>query len=121
MTYLVKSSPGASLFFLPLDFDKMMLYNQYTMQKGTRGGKREGSGRPVLPDDQKTKRRSVYLTESQWDHCFRLFNAQSIEASEYIRLLVDQDMKKHGKGGFPEVEPSELRYVEPGPQISKKE
>lgn len=86
-------------------------------QQTKRGGKRAGAGRKAIAPELKTKLRSVYLTESQWDHCFRLFNAQGVDASEYIRRLVEADMKKHGKLSELEVEPSPLRFVEPGPQL----
>lgn len=81
------------------------------------GGKRDGAGAPPLPSEQKTKRRSINLTDDQWDHCFRLFNAQGLTASEYVRQLVEQDMAKHGKGTSLTVAPSPLRFVEPGPAV----
>lgn len=60
-----------------------------------RGGAGRGQGRKPGNPEERTKLRPVYLTDRQWDHCFREVNSSTeTGASEYIRRLVEADMKK---------------------------
>jgi hypothetical protein len=77
-----------------LTFDYTALYNQ-DMETNKHGGKRIGAGRPSLPLEDRTSKRSVYLTDQEWNHCGRLVNLSGEGESAYIRRLVQEDMKKH--------------------------
>ena len=79
----------------PLDFDCKALYNQRVDNK-TRGGKRVGAGRPAGPIDDVAKRRSVYLTDAEWDSCDALWS-QGVSKSEHVRRLVQQDKKRRSQ------------------------
>ena len=65
------------------------------------GGSRSGAGRKPGLAANKTKLRPIYLTEYQWEHCFREVNSGGVGASEYVRRLVEADMKAHGKSLSP--------------------
>ena len=78
-----------------MTFDCKALYNQ-SMDNKKRGGKRVGAGRPAGPIDDVAKRRSVYLTDAEWDSCDALW-VQEVSKSEYIRRLVQQDKKRRSQ------------------------
>ena len=46
-----------------------ILFNIRSEQRGVmmRGGKRNGAGRKVIPDSEKKKRRSIYITDDLYD------------------------------------------------------
>ena len=75
-----------------VDFDCKVVYNQ-TMDNEKRGGKRVGAGRPAGAADDVLKRRTIYLTDAEWDSCDALW-VQEIGKSEYIRLLVKQEKRR---------------------------
>lgn len=65
-------------------------------QKQTHGGAGRGQGRKPGRASDRKKLRPVYLTDYQWDHCFRQANS-GVPASEYVRRLIEADLLKHGK------------------------
>jgi len=65
-------------------------------QKQTHGGAGRGQGRKPGRAAERTKLRPVYLTDYQWDHCAREVNS-GVGASEYVRRLVEADMRRCGK------------------------
>lgn len=52
------------------------------------GGKREGSGRPALPDEDKKRPRSIKFSDAEWDWLKQEASRQGVSASEYIRSRV---------------------------------
>lgn len=65
--------------------------------KQAHGGAGRGQGRKAGRAADRTKLRPVYLTDYQWDHCAREVNSGGAGASEYVRRLVEADMKLRGK------------------------
>lgn len=55
----------------------------------TRGGKREGAGRPQVPDDQK---KQIYATKLRPDQ-IRWLRSQK-KAAAILERLIDQEMQK---------------------------
>lgn len=66
-------------------------------QKKAHGGSGRGQGRKAGRAEDRTKLRGVYLTDYQWDHCGREINSGGAGASEYVRRLIEADMRLHGK------------------------
>lgn len=52
----------------------------------TRGGKREGAGRPVLPD--KRIQRTVRLSQEEYAAIMQKANAEGLNFSEYVRFTL---------------------------------
>jgi hypothetical protein len=67
------------------------------------GGSGRGQGRkPGNPEDR-MKQRAIHLTDKQWDHCSRHWSL-GVGASEYVRRLVEADMKKRSAEEAPHKE-----------------
>jgi hypothetical protein len=62
-------------------------------QKPGSGGPRIGAGRKPNAQENRLKRRSVYMTDAEWDFCSWMWSYE-ITASEYVRGLVRQDLKR---------------------------
>lgn len=61
--------------------------NHDTPAKYGWGGRRPGAGRKPIPSDQRLKKRSVYLTDPEWEAC--MCNAAlGVRPEHYIRHLV---------------------------------
>lgn len=52
------------------------------------GGRREGSGRPPLPCDQKMRRRPIGMLESDWRKVAKLAKREKVSVDEIMRRLV---------------------------------
>lgn len=57
------------------------------------GGAGRGQGRKPKAEEQRLRQRAIYLSESEWEHrgrhwCF------GVGASEYVRRVVQQDMRR---------------------------
>jgi hypothetical protein len=52
-----------------------------------RGGRRPGAGRKPIPTDRRLKRRTVYLTDQEWEAC-TCNCAIGMTPAEYIRQII---------------------------------
>jgi hypothetical protein len=75
-------------------FERQMLVikmnEQNTQTIPRHGGRRKGSGRKPLDTADRLRPRTVYLTDEEWQRCQEC----DITASQYIRLLVQKDIRR---------------------------
>src|SRR5438067_912623 len=60
---------------------------------GSHGGAGRGQGRKPKVEEQRLRQRAIYLSENESEHCGRNW-CFGIGASEYVRRLVQQDMRR---------------------------
>jgi hypothetical protein len=77
------------------------------------GGRRPGAGRKPIPTDRRLKRRTVYLTDQEWEAC--MCNcAIGMTPAEYIRQIIHhaQQQRQHAsplsQDQSKEVEPANI-------------
>lgn len=61
----------------------------------TRGGKREGAGRPALPDKRRT--RTLKFTDEEWQQIKKVASELNMTAAEYVRLRLYVPRPKEDK------------------------
>jgi hypothetical protein len=63
-----------------------------------RGGKRNGAGRKVIPDSEKKKRRSIYITEDLYDKIMEtiLMPDSALHVHLYLLLLMQEQRPLNG-------------------------
>ncbi len=51
-------------------------------------------GRPVVPEDEKAKKRSLYYTDKEWNRIEKIANLYDMKPARWIKMIVEKELRK---------------------------
>lgn len=65
-----------------------------------RGGKRDGAGRPTLPEDERRNQRTLYVPDDPWQELLSQALQFDLTPGEYVEHLVTSEAGRRAREEF---------------------